>query len=212
MKANAMSYYEQRRPELLRIIPNAKGKRVLDVGCAGGVFGKLLGDRDKCVVIGIEKELDICRRAKARIGVVVCMDVSQGLPFRYGSVDMIIFADILEHLYDPSECVREWKKALKPGGIAIISLPNVRHFNVTIPLLIQGKFQYKDSGILDRTHIRFFTRQSGRRMLEGSGLRIISETPHRTPWSVRFRLLNLLTLGIFHDFFVQQWIFTAVVK
>jgi 2-polyprenyl-3-methyl-5-hydroxy-6-metoxy-1,4-benzoquinol methylase len=95
------------------------------------------------------------------------------LPFAREVFDYIIFADVLEHLYHPGKVLRNMRGYLKPGGRILCSIPNMLHASVMIPLL-QGDFSYQDAGILDKTHIRFFTLQSVYQLMAQSGYRVES--------------------------------------
>jgi SAM-dependent methyltransferase len=95
--------------------------------------------------------------------------------------ERIVFADLLEHLPDPIPVLAGYRRLLAPGGRLLVSLPNVAAWTVRLELLF-GRFEYAESGILDRTHLRFFTRASGRRTLEAAGYRVLrcDVTPHLT--------------------------------
>ncbi len=91
---------------------------------------------------------------------------------RYGPFDVILAMDVLEHLVDPWACVVALERHLRPGGVLIASIPNVAHFSVSIKLFVLGQWRLYPNGILDRTHLRFFTRQTAKELLESGGLRV----------------------------------------
>jgi SAM-dependent methyltransferase len=99
--------------------------------------------------------------------------LENGLPEGWPRPDCVIFADVLEHVVDPWGALRLWQQALKPGGTVVISLPNASHREV-MSELVQGRLRYKDAGVLDRTHLRFFTRETAIELVEQAGLRIKS--------------------------------------
>jgi len=155
------------------------GARVLDVGCASGYLAEPLKQtRGAKVVDGIE-----LNPADAVLARKVCRNVVQGSaidPATYakleGPYDAIIFGDVLEHLPEPSDAIRAARTVLAPGGAIIASIPNVAHYSIRQSLLA-GEFQYADSGILDRTHLRFFTRSSILDLWEENGFEVEAIAP-----------------------------------
>ena len=132
--------------------------RILDVGTASGYLGKVLRERGHYVA-GIEKDATAAARARNYYDSLQVADVeSFEFPYKH-EFDYILFADVLEHLRDPSAVLRACTPALKESGKIIISVPNVANIIVRLSLLL-GRFDYMDRGILDRTHLRFFTLKS----------------------------------------------------
>jgi SAM-dependent methyltransferase len=117
--------------------------------------------------------------ARGRLATVIEADLQDfsAVPATVGArrFDVIIFADVLEHLAWPIGVLREYLKLLKDDGSVIVSLPNVGLWSVRFSLMF-GRFRYEDSGVLDRTHLRFFTRRSATEMLDAAGLRPIAKT------------------------------------
>ena len=150
-------------------------RRVLDVGCASGYLAKALAEQG-CAVTGIEIDPETAALARAHIDEVVEADlnvtaIADLFPGR--DFDAIIFADVLEHLLDPDAVLRSASKLLATGGAVIISIPNVAHGSLRLALL-QGHWDYRETGLLDRTHLRFFTRDSVVQMVADAGLHITS--------------------------------------
>ena len=136
------------------------GARVLDVGCASGYLADPLRDlRDAKYVDGIELDPRDAALAKKKCRDVVIGSVEDAATFERlrGPYDAILFGDVLEHLRDPGAVLRAVRPLLAPGGVVISSIPNVAHYTIRAHLF-EGRFDYADSGILDRTHLRFFTR------------------------------------------------------
>ena len=158
------------------------GARVLDVGCSTGYLAELLASRGHQVV-GIEVDPAAAGAALERGGFeVVCGDVADpaalgGIP---GSFGAIVCGDVLEHLADPAALLRVLRERLAPGGVLVASVPNAVHWTARRAVL-RGEFPQEDHGIFDRTHLRFFTRASARRLLEGSGLQVVAEAPVAAP-------------------------------
>jgi len=153
-------YYRFDRPEVRNLVPSA-AKRVLDVGCAGGGLGAgLKRERPTLVVDGIEVVPHAARMADDVLDRVFCGPVEDvHVLLEDNAYDCIVFADVLEHTVDPAQVLALLRPKLKDDGVLVVSLPNIRHWSVVGPLL-EGRFEYEDAGILDRTHLRFFTQQS----------------------------------------------------
>ncbi|HUJ15653.1 MAG TPA: class I SAM-dependent methyltransferase, partial [Thermoanaerobaculia bacterium] len=165
-------YFEDVNWGLLRLWGDRRDKDVLDAGCGFATTSERiqkLGNR----VVGVESNADAVRVARTRIGEVIEADLQQFATNR--KFDAILFADVLEHLPWPVGVLRRYTSMLKDGGSVIISLPNIGLWSVRLGLLF-GRFHYDDTGVLDRTHLRFFTRGSARQMIEAAGLRVVSRT------------------------------------
>lgn len=152
------------------------GNRVLDIGCGEGFLAARLADRGNRVS-GIDV-LEAPKHADRLEKYVVC-DLMRGLEpalpaFEGMRFDRILLMDVLEHLPRPEEVLESAKKLLAPGGLILVSVPNVANLTVRLMLML-GQFNYTDRGILDRTHLRFFTRKTARRMLERRGFEIVRE-------------------------------------
>ncbi len=149
-------------------------KAVLEVGCATGYFTKALAGRG-CKVVGMELEPLAAQQAEEWADRVVVGNVDS--PGQWDlvddeSFDVVTFGDVLEHLRDPLAVLRMAVAKLKPTGFVVTSLPNVAHGDVRLSLL-RGTFEYRDTGLLDRTHMRFFTLRSVRELLGEAGLVVV---------------------------------------
>ena len=147
---------------------------VLDVGCASGYLADILRTEKKCVVYGVEIDPEKASRAEKSCKQVFLGDVdSLQLPEIYlGFFDCIIFADILEHTKNPETIPTRYSQYLKNTGYMIVSLPNVAYWLIRLKLLF-GRFDYTDCGIMDKTHLRFFTIKSAFEMIEKCNLEVI---------------------------------------
>lgn len=164
-------YYGNSRPEILALV-SENAREILDVGCAAGFLGQAIKFRQPCRVTGIEYIEEIAAEAAKRLDVVLSGDAIvrlSELPDQH--FDAIIMADVLEHLADSEAVLTLVKRKLKHDGQLILSVPNVRHWSVVLGLL-QGEWNYVDAGILDRTHLRFFTRRSLVKLLTDMGFAI----------------------------------------
>jgi 2-polyprenyl-3-methyl-5-hydroxy-6-metoxy-1,4-benzoquinol methylase len=146
-------------------------KSVLDVGCATGFLAQALVERG-CVVSGIEYDADAADQARQHLDQLVVGDLNElDLAEAFGgrTFEIIILGDILEHLIDPGKVLAGLVGVLAPGGSVVISVPNVAHGSVRLALL-QGSWDYRELGLMDRTHLRFFTRRTLLALLRGAGL------------------------------------------
>lgn len=179
------AYHEDVNWGLLRLWGGRTGLDILDVGCGYATTSQrlqALGNR----VTGVEQSPEAVPVALERIERVVAEDLQDldRVTKALGDTkfDVIMFADVLEHLAWPQSILEAYLAFLKPGGRIVVSLPNVGLWNVRLAHLF-GEWNYQDTGVLDRTHLRFFTRRTARRLLESSGLAICGAT--NTPGLVR---------------------------
>lgn len=138
-----------------------RNRRVLETGCATGYMSRVLHSRG-CSVVGVELDPVAARQAEAfceRVLVGNLDELDLGELLEPGSFDVVVFGDVLEHLHDPLRTLRSVRPLLAPGGSVVASIPNVAHGAVRLSLL-QGRFQYRATGLLDETHIHFFTRET----------------------------------------------------
>jgi 2-polyprenyl-3-methyl-5-hydroxy-6-metoxy-1,4-benzoquinol methylase len=151
------------------------GARVLDVGCATGYIAAPLSARG-CSVVGFERDAHAAAAAEAHCEAVVVGDIEspedrEAIP---GTFDYVLFGDVLEHLVDPWETLRSMHALLAPGGVVVASIPNVAAWTVRLALLL-GRFDYTEMGLLDRTHLRFFTRSSAHELASDAGFSVERE-------------------------------------
>jgi 2-polyprenyl-3-methyl-5-hydroxy-6-metoxy-1,4-benzoquinol methylase len=145
-------------------------KKVLDVGCATGYLAKTLRAFGNCVT-GVEfdpKAAEMARQYAEKVHVADLDSADLALVVAGEKFDVIVFGDVLEHLRDPLPPLRQAKSLLAPGGYIVISIPNVAHGDVRMSLLL-GRFTYRNLGLLDNTHLRFFTRENLRELLTDAG-------------------------------------------
>jgi SAM-dependent methyltransferase len=164
--------YYPPRPELAPLIP--PGVRVVfDIGCGNGaVAAGLTAIRPELSFYGVEPDRDAAREAKAHLVDVFVGGAEAPLPAHWPAPDLVLFADVLEHLDDPWTCLAQWKDRVPPGTWILVSLPNVLHGSVIGPLFSRGRWDYSPSGVLDRTHLRFFTRDTGLDLVRKAGFEV----------------------------------------
>ncbi len=158
---------------ILKKIRHRGGKSILDLGCGNGMLAAELNNPGR-EILGLELDIVDATEARARGINVICGNVEEAVQLTLGrKFDVVIAADILEHLANPKNLLRNFRNLLsQPSGYAVISIPNVANITVRIQLLF-GKFNYTSRGILDNTHLRFFTKESLTKLLLESELEII---------------------------------------
>jgi 2-polyprenyl-3-methyl-5-hydroxy-6-metoxy-1,4-benzoquinol methylase len=166
-------YFEDVNWGLLRLWGGRRNLDVLDVGCGFATTSQYIEKRGNRVT-GIESSAEAVAVARTRVSEVIHADL-QNHSLAGRRFDVIIFADVLEHLPWPIGVLRSYLDLLKDGGSVIVSLPNVGLWSVRLNLLL-GRFRYEETGVLDRTHLRFFTRRTAREMIESTGLEIVRRT------------------------------------
>jgi SAM-dependent methyltransferase len=201
-------YFRWARDEIEPLLP-AFSARVLEVGCGGGrTLEYLKQTRRAGWTCGIELVDEVAGEAAARVDQVIAGDVEQlDIPIAPGSLDLILLLDVLEHLVDPWRVMTRLTGLLRPGGHVIASLPNVRHHSVVLPLVMRGRWSYAPSGVLDRAHLRFFTRQSAVALVETAGLKVDAQRTTGVPRSVA--ALDRVALGRLRVFFELQYLLRA---
>jgi methionine biosynthesis protein MetW len=174
------AYFEFDRPELRALVP-AGARRVLDVGCGAGALGAALREERGIEVAGLEISAAAAARAGERLDAVVetNLELLEELPFEPGSFDAMVFGDVLEHLHDPHRLLRVLRPWLADGGALVCSIPNVGHWSVVLPLLANDRWPYADAGLLDRTHVHFFTLTEAEAMLRECGFALESAAATR---------------------------------
>jgi glycosyltransferase involved in cell wall biosynthesis/precorrin-6B methylase 2 len=167
--------------QIIEWIEREKPREVLEVGTATGFLSAEMTARN-CQVTGIEQDPEMAKIAEQHCHKLICGDVESLDLAQLETYDAIILGDVVEHLRDPRKFLQEISKHLKPHGKILMSLPNVANIWVRLNLLF-GRFNYSRVGILDETHLRFFTLESSKKIAAESGLKVIttSVTPIPLP-------------------------------
>ncbi len=190
-------------------------KRVLEVGCARGYMSEFLTNQRKCRVTGIELNPEAAHHATTYCEAVIIGDVEDGaFEQTHGLFDVIIFADVLEHLRDPWLALRRTQSLLTQTGYILISLPNVVHWE-TRRAFLAGRFEYAANGILDNTHLRFFTYDTAVKLIREAGFEIhVFDVVFRGPryWKYDFyhrweKPINRIVKRFFRGLFTFQFVF-----
>ena len=201
-------YYENERREIALLVPH-DARRILDVGCGRGSLGAVLKQQAPGRhVTGIEVKPEIAHDAGRVLDRVITGDIqSLDASSLAGPYDCIICADVLEHLRDPAAALQRLRAHLAPSGLLVCSIPNIRHYTAIIRLVTRG-WSYDDFGLFDRTHLRFFSRQSMIQMLTDGGFVVVRTAP-RIIASRKMRALNRLAGGSLEEFLALQYLLTA---
>jgi 2-polyprenyl-3-methyl-5-hydroxy-6-metoxy-1,4-benzoquinol methylase len=207
--------YVHPRDEMLAFLP-ATARTLLDIGCGQGAFGAALQrEAPELETWAVEPDPLAAEAARGKYTRVLDGFFPQDVQVPAGYFDVAFCNDVLEHMVEPQEALRALAPVLRPGGVVIASIPNVRHVTATYPLLVKGRWTYRDSGILDRTHVRFFTRSSIRRLFEDEGWTVQCLTGINRRVRLEgvdtpaLRLLDRLTAGRASDFFFLQYAVVA---
>lgn len=171
------------------------GSRVLEVGCHTGYFSRHLIGRGH-EVKGLELDAEAAKVA-AEAGVPVTVgNIEDGAVVSAlgGRFDAVLLMDVLEHLVDPEAALRRFKPLLGPGGKLVVTAPNVAYWSVRKDLLL-GRWEYRDSGILDRTHLHFYTASTWRKLLESAGYAVTRLEPGDGMIPLEHRLRQIPLLG-----------------
>jgi 2-polyprenyl-3-methyl-5-hydroxy-6-metoxy-1,4-benzoquinol methylase len=200
-------YFAVERREILPFLKGKSGLKILDVGCGVGATSAMLrkeGVASHCT--GIEGSPYAAEIAKANLDDLLIADLNQplhSLQIKH-KFDLILCLDVLEHLVDPWARLKELRVLLSTGGLLLISLPNTRHHSVLRPLLLKGEWSYQEQGILDSTHLRFFTKSSALEMVKSCGFSVEATGFTGMPFGSKSWLANFLTFGLCKEFLIFQ--------
>jgi 2-polyprenyl-3-methyl-5-hydroxy-6-metoxy-1,4-benzoquinol methylase len=196
------NYYQGNRSEMLRFIPS-ESKKILEIGCGEG----------NAEVWGIDYEANRVNVAQNKLDKVFCGDVAillNQLPNNY--FDTIVCNDVLEHLIDPYMVLKGLKEKLTSNGVVVSSIPNIRYFRNFYDLIFKKNWDYTEQGVMDFTHLRFFTINSIRKMYENLNFSIVKlEGIHPTK-SLKALIPIFLTFGYCSDIKYIQFATVAKIK
>lgn len=207
-------YFSFPRLDLLEMLPPGGGLSLLELGAGRGATlreAKRLGLAAYTVGIDLVEPApagagdDACAPDRFLCGNVEELGADLAAALDEASFDAVVCADVLEHLVDPWSTVKNLARFLKPGGVFLSSIPNVRNHRMLRPILLHGDFRYEEAGLSDRTHLRYFCRKNVRDLFEGAGLVVEEIAENMGGYGRHHRLLDRFTLGLLHEFFVFQY-------
>lgn len=205
------AYHDHIRSDVLPHVPKTGGQ-LLDLG--GGIGATAYAAKDMGLVdkVGVadlvdntDSEIDLDYSFQGNLEDPGFID---RVVAERGKFDVILALDILEHLVDPWATVKKLHEGLVPGGVLVTSIPNVRNYRALFPLLFKNQWTYREAGILDRTHLRFFVRSTAIELTASSGLKIENVVPSAVGGG-KIRLFRKLTLGLFDSFTDRQYVIVA---
>jgi ubiquinone/menaquinone biosynthesis C-methylase UbiE len=217
-KKVAAEYFKFHNQQIVKLLPENPG-RILDIGCATGVLGAHIIETKKPEFYeGIEVVAEIAKEAEKCLSKVYLGQAEQWLPkLPAEHYDWVIMADSLEHTVDPWSVLGQVYRVLKKEGNVLISIPNVRNLGVITELLVRGSWKYRDFGIMDQGHLRFFTKRSIVEMLDQQGFKvnIVYSNPVNRWKKLRGRTIaRMISLAIgqpsaYDELITVQWILSA---
>ena len=201
----ADAYYAVVRSELVALIPE-NTKRLLDVGCGAGATGRAAQLRLRLQeLVGIELFEPAATQARAAYDRVIVGDIETlELDFPPKHFDCILCADVLEHTKDPWSVLKILRQQLNDDGVLVASIPNIRHLGPLFKILFD-RFEYEESGLLDKTHLHFFTMHTIRKMFQDTGFEI-RHVKFTYSNSRKAQLLRVLSLGLLQPFLIYQFL------
>jgi 2-polyprenyl-3-methyl-5-hydroxy-6-metoxy-1,4-benzoquinol methylase len=201
-------YYQGVRTDLIELVPSINGA-VFEIGCAEGKTLEYIRSKFDCTVAGVDYCDSAVSTAQAK-GLNVCKcDLNiEPLPFSETEFDYILVGDVLEHLYDPWRILKDLSLRLKNDGRLLISIPNVKHYYILRDLILKDQWEYQESGLLDISHVRFFTLTSSQKLIEESGLEI-DTLKYSMSASPKMRWLNKLLSGKLDSYLAFHFLICA---
>jgi glycosyltransferase involved in cell wall biosynthesis len=206
---------ESSHGRIFALLGSRPPSKILDLGCSAGHLAQRLQELGHHVT-GVDRFES--REVTERLGAFVKADLDTGIPAEVGSgFDVVLAADVIEHLREPEQLLRDAREVLRPGGSLVVCVPNVSHWYPRFRTLL-GRFDYDQRGILDKTHLRFFTRRSLRRTLEREGFTVRRVEPVGLPLDAVgmegsggrwLRFLDSLSLAVWPTMFGYQFIAEA---
>jgi 2-polyprenyl-3-methyl-5-hydroxy-6-metoxy-1,4-benzoquinol methylase len=202
--AKAAEYFANARVDYVAELPPNPSAKILEIGCGEGGTGAIALSEGKCgFYCGVEIFQKAAAKARERISQVLVGDVEKlELPWAPRTFDVLILSEVLEHLTDPWTTLQRLHPLLKPGGLVFASSPNVSHYRVVV-MLLRGEWNLADSGIMDRTHLRWFTPKTYWALFESTGYRVNS-VRELSPLTRKAQVVVRLSFGHLKHLFISQ--------
>jgi len=197
------------RCKIFRQIP--RGSKVLEIGCGDGRLANVLSIRKKCRVFCVEKDFKMARIGNNKCVEILNIDIENaGLPYETGSFDCIVLGNVLEHFKEPSKILTDLKKYLSEKGFIIYSVPSIVNWYSRLTIL-SGKFEYSETGVFDKTHLRFYDLRSAKKLAIDAGYRItwLDVTPSVYLFKERLNFLWYRLAVSWKNLFADEFIIQA---
>ena len=197
-------YFRRVRRDIEPLLPTS-AKRILDVGAGAGATSAWLRSRyPGCTTIALEGNVAVREELARNVDDAVILDLNGDIP-DVGAPDLVLCLDVLEHLMQPVEVLKRVTSTMPDHGTVIVSVPNVAHASVSLPLLLRARFEYQDSGILDRTHMRFFDRAAVVGLMNEAGF-VVRRGVRLGFDGPRARLIDTVTGRALRDHLTKQYV------
>ncbi|HOI32664.1 MAG: class I SAM-dependent methyltransferase [Bacteroidales bacterium] len=206
------AYFTNARKDILPLLPG-KATTALEIGCGNGATLRMLQQSGRIEkAIGIELHEIMAKEAARHLDEVLTGEAAKQITrVDNGQIDLMLCLDVLEHMADPWAFLAQAAPKLKKGGLLIASIPNMRTAVVISKLLFQGKFDYHNGGgIMDRTHLRYFTRRSALALMNQKPFEVERIMPSPNAAGSKSQLANIFTLGLMRAFFTEQYLIRSV--
>lgn len=206
----SLDYFSMVRKDLISLIPAKQSNRILEIGAGGGYTLAAIKEMGLAAeVTGIELcPMPDSMQDHPSIDRMIIGNIENlELDFPANYFDIIICGDVLEHLVDPWAVINKVNKHLKIGGIWIVSMPNIRELSTLAKILFKGDFHYEESGILDKTHLRFFCKKNIIDLLQSESLQVqkVACDLDFTSRKGKKHIINALTFKQFEEYLVTQY-------
>ena len=202
------TYFSFTRFDLIEFVDKGDN-RILEIGCGEGNTCIALKEQNKAIeIVGVEKVSKVAQIAEAKVDKVICADIEAAdLPFSEEYFDYVIMGDVLEHLYNPWILVNKLGRYLKKGGYIIASIPNIRNWRIIEDLVLKGEWKYCSEGLLDETHLRFFTKKGVLGLFQSECFVVNRIIPRfkLLPTS-KAKIVNSLSFGLLEEFLTVQYV------
>jgi len=198
------AYYDHSREDFLGWVSGTH-RSVLEVGCAAGANAQWYRQHGAGRLVGVELDATSADRARPHFDDVIAEPIETAMDHIRGPFDLIVCADVLEHLVDPWSVTRRLRSLAGPGGSLAISIPNVRFYRALARIALGKGFRYDPEGIFDVTHLRFFARSNVDALLKSSGWKPVRWGGNRPRARRLASLLERLTAGRSDEWLVYQW-------
>jgi 2-polyprenyl-3-methyl-5-hydroxy-6-metoxy-1,4-benzoquinol methylase len=209
-KIKPQTYFTGTRNDVLQFLKKGDLK-VLEIGCGSGATLSMLKSLGYATLVhGVELVDDIANLSDKSIDRMYVGDISNDMSFLTNDFyDVILCLDVLEHLSDPNQVVLDLSQKLKSDGSFIVSVPNIRNIKILFNLIFLGRFRYEKYGLMDKTHLKWFTRSSAIELLKNDYLQFIKCKITNMTLLSKSGILNLITLGLFKNFLATQYLVVA---